>query len=297
MRHGNVSRMSTARRSWTAHSTAHGSSCGEHVFGPIDRVGTTNPRVLRWKSWNLSQTAWWHLTLLSQSEMWSGWRQVQQVGSIEWCARTRQSFFRLVESSTRTEWSRNPAAQVRHRWMSTPLAKERDASCADVVATERKTRARVRQRTRLTRTVPPSLKVTVAIVARKATSGQTARSVWQKRKTRKSTPLMERRRLRQWRQWKTQGGSMMQEFVGVGPMMTTAELTIPNHGLGKQQASGCWVRPGRQRLWRTHLSMELCCKWTWFGSFECAVENREWSLDSFSGRKVMVSHDVLVQND
>ena len=44
-----------ARRSWTAHSNAHGnhatwsgfSWCGEHVLGEIDRVGTTNPRLRR----------------------------------------------------------------------------------------------------------------------------------------------------------------------------------------------------------------------------------------------------------
>ena len=63
--------------------------------------------------------------------MWSGWEQVQQVGSIEWCARTCQSFSSLVESSTRTfeEWSRNPAVQMRHRWMLTPLAKAKATGC------------------------------------------------------------------------------------------------------------------------------------------------------------------------
>ena len=42
-----------------------------------------------------------------QSEMWSGWQQVEQVESIEWCARTCPSFFSLAESSTRVveEWS------------------------------------------------------------------------------------------------------------------------------------------------------------------------------------------------
>ena len=63
-----------------------------------------------------------------------------------------------------------------------------------------------------------------------ATSGQNAGSVWQKRQTRKSTPLMERRRLRRWRQWKTQVRLMKQEFEATGPMMRTMELTPPKHG-------------------------------------------------------------------
>ena len=43
-----------------------------------------------------------------------------------------------------------------------------------------------KQRAPLTRTVPPSLKVSIATVARKVTSGQTAGNFLQKRKTRKS---------------------------------------------------------------------------------------------------------------
>ena len=116
----------------------------------------------------------------------------------------------LAESWTRMveEWSRSPAVHVQSQWplMLSAGAKERDASCADVPATQRKTtssikprarpRIRVRRRTpRLTRTVPPCMKASVATVARTVTSGQTAGSVWQKRRTRKSTPLMERRRL------------------------------------------------------------------------------------------------------
>ena len=46
-----------------------------------------------------------------------------------------------------------------------------------------KGQSKEKKKIRLTRTVPPSLKVSVAIVARKVTSGQTARNVWQKRKT------------------------------------------------------------------------------------------------------------------
>ena len=65
------------------------------------------------------------------------------MGCIEWCARTCQSFFSLAESSTRMveEWSRNPAVRVRRRWtlMVLAKAKERDALCADVPATQRKT--------------------------------------------------------------------------------------------------------------------------------------------------------------
>ena len=91
--------------------------------------------------------------------------------------------------------------------------KGKDASCADVPATQQKTaslvkprarpRARAKRRTpRLTRTVPPSLKVSVATVARKVTSGQNAGSVWQKRQTRMSTPLEKHRRRQRWRQWK-----------------------------------------------------------------------------------------------
>ena len=110
--------------------------------------------------------------------------------SIEWCDRTCQDFFNLVDSSTRMveEWSRNPALPVQRRWTSmlSLRAKGRDASFADVPATQRKTasslkprarpRVRLRRRTpRLTRTVPPSLKASVATVARKVTIGESPR--------------------------------------------------------------------------------------------------------------------------
>ena len=117
--------------------------------------------------------------------------------------------------------------------MDVDKAKERDASSADVPATQRKTassmkpkakaRAKERQRVpRLTRIVPPRFNARVAVVARKVTSGQAAGSVWQKRKRRKSTPLMERRRLRRWRQWKRQ------EIDEVGPTLRTT--TQMKHG-------------------------------------------------------------------
>ena len=101
------------------------------------------------------------------------------------------------------------------RCMVLARAREWDASCADVPATQRKTASSIKPRARakaqerkrvarLTRTLQPSLKASAAIVARKVTSGQTAGSVCQKRKTIKSTPLMERRQQQRWRQWKTQ---------------------------------------------------------------------------------------------
>ena len=39
---------------------------------------------------------------------------------------------------------------------------------------------------------------------KKDTSGQTVGSVWQKQKTRRSTPLEKHRRRQRWRQWKKQ---------------------------------------------------------------------------------------------
>ena len=51
-----------------------------------------------------------------------------------------------------------------------------------------------------TRTLQPSLKASVATVARKVKSGQTVGSVWQKQKTRRSTPLEKHRRRQRWRQ-------------------------------------------------------------------------------------------------
>ena len=157
-----------------------------------------------------------YLTLLSQSKMWSDWQQVQQVGSVEFMSETR-----IVE-----EWRRNPAVRVRRRWtlMVLAKAKERDASCADVPATQRKTgsstkprtRARAREGQRVPRltkrTVPPSLKVIVATVARKVTSDKKVHAV-------------DATRLRRWRKWKTQRRSMKQEFVVICPMMRTMELT------------------------------------------------------------------------
>ena len=72
----------------------------------------------------------------------------QQMRSIEWYGRTCQSFFSLAESSTKMcgELSRTPTLQVRHRWTLTPLAKagERDASCADVAAMQRKTASSIK---------------------------------------------------------------------------------------------------------------------------------------------------------
>ena len=138
--------------------------------------------------------------------MWSDWQQVQQMATIVQCARTCKSFFSLAEASTRMveEWCRNPAVRTRRRWtlMVVAKARERDASCADVPATQRKTASSIKPRQgpkerqrvcRLTRTLQPSLKASVAIVARMVTGGLTAGSVWQKRKTRNSTLLMEHR--------------------------------------------------------------------------------------------------------
>ena len=79
---------------------------------------------------------------------------------------------------------------------------------ADVPTTRRKiassTKARAKARVkgkekaRLTRTAPPSSKTSASTVAKKATNVQTARSDWQERKTRRSTPSgpMEPRGLR-----------------------------------------------------------------------------------------------------
>ena len=75
--------------------------------------------------------------------------------------------------------------------MQSARARERDASCAGVPATQRKTaslikprakaKARRRQRaTEMTRTLLPSLKASVSIVARKVTIGQNAGSVWKR---------------------------------------------------------------------------------------------------------------------
>ena len=125
----------------------------------------------------------WHLTFLRQFEAWSDWHQAQRMRSIEKCARTCQSFFSLAGYSAKTgeELSRNPAVQVRHRWTWTPLAeaREKDASCVDVPAMQRKTASSIKakarakpgeeQRARLTRTAAPSLRVSAATVARKAT--------------------------------------------------------------------------------------------------------------------------------
>ena len=87
----------------------------------------------------------------------------QLVECIEWCDRTCRSFFNLAESLTRMveEWSRKQPVQVQRRWMlmQSVGARERDASCADVPATQRKTanltKPRARPRARANRRTPP----------------------------------------------------------------------------------------------------------------------------------------------
>ena len=170
--HGDISRRSASPTQLDGTQQCSWESC--NLVGILEVADTFLDHLNEWEpqtqEYEGERSQSWHLTLLSQSEMWSGWRQVQQVGSIERCARTCQSFFSLAESSTRMveEWRRNLAAQVRHRWTLTPLAKakERDSSCADVPAMQQRTasssnvvaraRGREGQTTRLT-TVPPSV--------------------------------------------------------------------------------------------------------------------------------------------
>ena len=93
---------------------------------------------------------------------------------------------RVFDKDGRGVESESKTVQVQRRWMliQSARARERDASCADVRATQRKTasstKPRARPRTRakrrtpsLARTLQPSLKASVATVARKVTSGQT----------------------------------------------------------------------------------------------------------------------------
>ena len=143
------------------------------------------------------------------------------MGSTRWCVRTYQRFSSSARSLTKMEEesSRNTTIQAQPRWMLILLGEERarprDVLSAHHLGTQRrilgttKERARAKpmekERVHLTRTVPPSLKVSAATAARKATSGQTAGSDWQKQRTRKFTLSEQRkpRRRQQWRPWKT----------------------------------------------------------------------------------------------
>ena len=188
--------------------------------------------------------------ILSQSEMWSDWQQAQRKERTKGCVRTYQSFSSLAGSSTNMdeESSRNPTIQAHSRWMLILLTKERarpkDVSFPDDLATQRrianstKEEARATRmekvRVHLTRTVPPSLKVSATTAARKATSGQTARSDWRKQRTRKFTPSGPRkpRRQQQWQPWKTRVRSTKR----VGPTMT---LTLLRHGSSVWKTTTC----------------------------------------------------------
>ena len=84
-------------------------------------------------------------------------------------------------------WEPNSASATPMVVNAVGKGKGKNASCWDVPATQRKTassikvraraRAKERQRVPLTGTAPPSSRVSVATVARKATNGQSARSV------------------------------------------------------------------------------------------------------------------------
>ena len=106
-----------AWRSRTTHRNAHGNhaTClgfSQRTFRTNWLGGNDESKSTKVKVSRPFQTAWrsqsWHLTLLSQFEMWSDWQQDQLVESIEWCDRTCRSFLlNLAESLTRmVEWSR-----------------------------------------------------------------------------------------------------------------------------------------------------------------------------------------------
>ena len=158
-------------------------------------------------------------------------------------------------------------------------------------------RSRERQRARLAGTAPPILKVSAATVARKPISGQTAGSVWQKRKTRKSTQLMEHGRLRR----KTQGRLMKQELVGVGPMM------MDDSGVDSCEAWVLSVEGNNKPVEAEFLPLDSACEehtclWNFGeGGRDLGPSNVQLrsasGLSIPSGRKVMVSYDVLGPED
>ena len=162
------------------------------------------------------------------------------MGSIEWCARTCQSFFSLAESSTDgrgVESEPNSASTTPmdvdtvRRGKGKGCCRRPDHAAKDCKLNqgEGKDQTKGKAKSTTDKNSPATFeRASAAVLARNATSGQTAGSVWQKRKTRKSTPLMEPRRLRRWRQWKTQ--ERLMRSASVCPMMLTAVLTLPKHG-------------------------------------------------------------------
>ena len=139
-------------------------------------------------------------------------------GTIEWCARRCQSFLSFAESSTRMveEWSRNPAMRTRRRWtlMVLAKAKERDAPCADVPED-----CKVKGVPRLTRTVQPSLKASVATVARKVKWAD----CWKRLAEAKDKKVHAIDGVED-------TDEMKKEFVAIGPTMMITELTQMKHG-------------------------------------------------------------------
>ena len=154
---------------------------------------------------------------------------------------------------------------------SEPKAKKRDASCADVPVTQRKTarsvkvtaraRAKERQEVPLTRTVPPSSRVNVATLARKATNGWTAGSVWQT--------------LGDTRDFDQAGicGSSSDDDSGVD--------TSLKHGFCVE---GNMMSVHDELLPLDSACEEHTCPWQ-FWSFECAVVKREWCFRFLQARK------------
>ena len=188
------------------------------------------------------------------------------------------------------EWSWNPAVQVRHRWTVTPLAKakERDASCADVLATQRKTtansinararaRAKEKEGARLTRTAPPSSRASVATVARKATNVADCG-----------------KRLAEARDEKVHAvdGTPSTATAAVEDTGEIDEAGICGRWSDDDDSgvdtSETWVLsvegselPADAEFFPLDSACEENTCSTCFGSFECAVEKREWSFDSF----------------
>ena len=135
--------------------------------------------------------------------LWSSWWQVQQVGMSEFLQDKDGRGVESEPSASATPMDVDAVGES--RGMGCFVCGRPGHATKDCKLNQSKGKGQSKGNTKSTtdRTAPPSSRASVATVARKATSGQTAGSAWQKRKTRKSTPLMERRRLRWCRQWKT----------------------------------------------------------------------------------------------